>query len=729
MSTKYTKRRRAKDPVPSARDLLAWLADAPEPQDDKALFAAFGLDRPHHRRALRKHLEGLERNGQVLKNRRGYYAAAQRMDMITGRIVGHADGFGFLVPDQGGGDLYLSPREMRKVLHGDRAVARVKGVDRRGRPEGTLVEVIERGNKTVVGRFVKARKMGFVVPDDTRINQDIYIAPGDQGDAVPEQIVVAEILTQPDNRAQATGRIIEVLGEHMAPGMEVEIAIRKYGLPYEWPANIDKPLRRVPASVRPRDVRDREDLTEVPLVTIDGEDARDFDDAVYCEALRSGWRLIVAIADVSHYVKPRSALDAAARERGNSVYFPERVIPMLPEALSNGICSLNPGVDRLCHACEMKLTRNGRIRGYRFFEAVMHSRARLTYTEVAAMLAGTADEGADGEIPARVQELHTLAQVLRRRRMQEGSIDLDLPETRIVFDAHKKIASIEPRERNDAHRLIEECMLAANVCAADRIVRAKAYGIFRVHDRPDPDKVEDLRGFLGEFGLSLKGGAEPDPGDYAELIEAVKDEPYAHVVQTALLRSLSQAIYSADCSGHFALGFDRYAHFTSPIRRYPDLVVHRVIKALSAGEGETVHMPDELGLMHAAEHCSMTERRADDATRNVIQWLKAEFMQDRIGEEYWGIITGVTEFGVFVELEDVYVEGLVHVTALGNDYFHFDPSRRRLTGERGGHSFQLGGRVHVRVVRVDLDQAKIDFELVGADAGRGRKRRRKKRRR
>ncbi len=729
MSTKYTKRRRSKDPVPSPRDLLEWLAESPEPQDDKALCAAFGLDRPHHRRALRKRLEALERSGQVLKNRRGRYAVLERMDMVPGRVTGHADGYGFLVPDKGGSDLYLSPREMRKVLHGDRAIARVKGVDRRGRAEGTIIEVLERGNKTVVGRFVTTRKMGFVIPDDTRINQDIYIAPGDQGDAHPEQIVVAEILTQPDNRTQATGRIVEVLGEHLAPGMEVEIAIRKYGLPHEWPSNIEKQVRRVPAEVRARDVRGREDLTGLPLVTIDGEDARDFDDAVYCETKRGGWRLIVAIADVSHYVKPRSALDTEARERGNSVYFPERVIPMLPEALSNGICSLKPQVDRLCHVCEMDITRSGAIRNYRFFEAVMRSQSRLTYTQVAEIIAsGQPVDGVEVEL-ALIQELHALAQALRQRRMEHGSIDLDLPETRIVFDQNKKIECIEPAERNDAHRLIEDCMLAANVCAADRIIRAKANGIFRVHDRPDPDKVEDLRGFLGEFGLSLRGESEPDPGDYAAVIAKVQDQPHAHVVQTALLRSLSQAAYSSDCAGHFALGFDRYTHFTSPIRRYPDLIVHRVIKALHAGDEVTEGVSDELALMHIAEHCSMTERRADDATRNVVQWLKAEYMQDHIGAEYWGIITGVTEFGVFVELEDVYVEGLVHVTALGNDYFHFDPVRRRLAGERSGNTYQLGGRLKVRVVRVDLDQAKIDFELVGTGAGRGRARRRKKRRR
>ena len=729
MSTKYTKRRRSKDPVPSARELLDWLADAPEPQDDKSLFAAFGLDRTHHRRALRKRLEELERNGQVLKNRRDRYAVLKRMDMIPGRVTGHADGFGFLIPDQGGGDLYLSPREMRKVLHGDRAIARVKGVDRRGRQEGTIIEVIERGNKTVVGRFVKARKMGFVVPDDTRINQDIYIALEDQGDALPEQIVVAELITQPDSRTQATGRIVEVLGEHLAPGMEVEIAIRKYGLPHEWPVSIEKQLRRVPAEVRPRDARGREDLTDLPLVTIDGEDARDFDDAVYCEAKRGGWRLIVAIADVSHYVKPRSAMDTEARERGNSVYFPERVIPMLPEPLSNGICSLNPGVDRLCHACEIDISRAGEIRDYRFFEAVMHSHARLTYTQVAAMIAtGTTEDGEEARLPL-IQELHALAQALRQRRMKVGSIDLDLPETRIVFDQDKKIESIEPTERNDAHRLIEECMLAANVCAADRIIRAKANGVFRVHDRPDPDKVEDLRGFLGEFGLSLPGESQPEPGHYAAVIAKVTDRPYAHVVQMAMLRSLSQAAYSSECSGHFALGFDRYTHFTSPIRRYPDLAVHRVIKALSARDQAAEGVADELALIHIAEHCSMTERRADDATRNVVQWLKAEFMQDRIGEQYWGIITGVTNFGVFVELEDVYVEGLVHVTALGNDYFHFDPVRRRLTGERSGHTYHLGDRLEVRVVRVDLDQAKIDFELVGTAAGGRRAQRGKKRRR
>ncbi len=721
MSTK----RKTTTTLPDRTAILSYMNQRRQPLTEAALFRAFTVKRAEDKQRVRSLLGEMEREGVVIKNRKDRYALPSHMDMVHGRVSGHADGYGFLVPDQGGPDLYLSPREMRNVLHGDRVVGRVTRVDRRGRLEGTIVAVTERTNKTIVGRYVVEKGVGFVVPDDQRISQDVFIPPEEAGDARGHQIVVAEVTRQPNKRFQPVGRIVNVLGEHLAPGMEIEISIHKYGLPHRWPAAVTAETERMAGPV---DTGQREDIRDLPLVTIDGEDARDFDDAVYCERRGDAWRLVVAIADVSHYVAPGTALDQAARERGTSVYFPERVIPMLPERLSNDLCSLNPDVDRYCFACEVEIERDGSLGEYRFFEAVMRSRARLTYTEVAAIIGGgnPAATAERRDLVKYLQALHELAVRLRKRRARDGTVDFELPETRIVFDANRKISRIEPVERNDAHRLIEECMLAANVCAADVMQRHQAPGIYRVHERPDPLKIEDVRKFVAEFGLTLAGGGNPQPLDFAELIDRCAGAVHSHIVQTALLRSMKQAVYTVHNSGHFALGFDRYAHFTSPIRRYPDLHNHRVIKQLkpAAATDQSIQGPDAQ-LERLAQHCSMTERRADEATRDVVQWLKAEFMLDRIGEEFPGVVSAVVDFGIFVELEQLYVEGLVHITEMGNDYFHFDPTRRRLTGERSGARFQLGDRVKVKVSRVDLDDAKIDFMLV--DSGvtarrRGRRR-------
>lgn len=678
---------------------------------------------------MRGRLQRMQADGQVLRDRRERWALPARMDMVRGRVIGHNEGYGFIAPDQGTGDLFVPPNEMRKVLHGDRVLARVKGVDRRGRREAHIVEVIERGNHTVVGRYVQQKKLGFVIPDDTRINQDIFIPPGERAGVKEGQIVVAEITRQPTQRFQPVGRIVEILGEHMAPGMEIEIAIRKYELPHRWPDAVQHELAAVPERVNKADRKGRVDLRHLPLVTIDGEDARDFDDAVCCERHADGWRLWVAIADVSYYVETGSALDQEAYVRGNSVYFPQQVVPMLPEPLSNGICSLRPGVERLCFTCEMDISPGGDIKDYRFYEAVMRSHARLTYTEVAAMLVDDST-AAPEHVPLLepLGELYDLYQTLQKKRTRRKSIDLELPETQILFDAERKIERIEPRTRNDAHKLIEECMLAANVSAADMLLKHEAPGMFRVHDKPAPEKVADLREFLRALGLYLGGDHEPGPEHYAAVVAASEGRPDAKVIQMAMLMSMSRAVYSAENSGHFALAYDSYTHYTSPIRRYPDLFVHRIIKQLQIDKTITIDEYEMNRLETAAEHCSMTERRADDATRDVVQWLKAEYMMEHVGDEFSGVITNVTDFGVFLELEQVYVEGLVHVTALGNDYFRYDPVRRRLIGQRGGRSFGLGDRLRVRVVRVDLEQARIDFELADAEVrtGSGRRRRRKR---
>ncbi|HLD14634.1 MAG TPA: ribonuclease R [Burkholderiales bacterium] len=713
-------------PVPSREAILAVLTERNEPLPFRELADALDVHGERDEDAFSRRLRAMERDGQILKNRRGLYGLAHKMDMVAGRVSGHPDGFGFLIPDEEGEDLFLSPAEMRQVMHGDRVMARVTGVDQRGRREGAVVEVLERAHLTVVGRYVMQHGMGFVVPSDKHITQDIAISRGDEGVAKENQLVVAEITLPPTRHRAPAGRVVEVLGDHMAPGMEIEVAIRAHSIPHEWPAEVQQEISGLAPEVPAHASEGRFDLRDIPLVTIDGEDARDFDDAVFAEHDGRQWRLIVAIADVSYYVKPGTALDREAYQRGNSVYFPQHVIPMLPEVLSNGLCSINPKVDRLCMACEMLIDAHGNISRYRFHEAVMRSRARLTYTKVAAMLA---EKDASlrqeyAEVVPHLEALYGLYKILHTARMKRGAVDFELPETRIVFDEQRKIQQIVPQQRNDAHRLIEECMLAANVCAAEILKKHKVPAPYRIHEGPTVEKLSNLREFLSEIGLSLAGGDKPQAQHYSKLIKQVEKRTDTRLIQTVLLRSLSQALYSPDNIGHFALGYPNYTHFTSPIRRYPDLLVHRAIKNILAKR--PAEITPELAKQQG-EHCSLTERRADEATREVTRWLKAEFMMDKIGEEFEGYISGVTNFGIFVELVEVYVDGLVHITALGNDYYHFDAAHHRLMGERTHQIYRLGDKVRVRVVRVDLDETKIDFELVGvtgAKPGKAPKQRR-----
>ena len=714
---------------PGAEALLAALREMQAPAEPAELREILRVRGKAAVRAFEMLLAELEREGRVLRDRKGRVLLPRGIDAVTGTVRGHPDGHGFVVPQEGGAELFLPPSEMRIALHGDRVMARVSGVDRRGRPSAAIVEVLERRNVTVVGRYALERGAAYVVPEDRRLNQDILIPRGAQGRARAGQIVVAEIREQPTRSRLPVGAVVEVLGEHMAPGMEIEIAIRKHQLPHDWPAESYREAEQLPEGVGAVDRRGRLDLRDLPLVTIDGEDARDFDDAVYCERHGRRWRLWVAIADVSHYVRPGSALDREAYLRGTSVYFPQRVIPMLPEKISNGLCSLNPAVERLCFACEVEIDEHGKLGAYRFHEAVMRSRARLTYTEVAAMVVDQSATMRARHAPlvGHLDDLYALSQLLLRRRRKHGTLELELPETRIVYDAARKIERIEPTQRNDAHRLIEECMLAANVCAADLMDKQKAAGVYRVHDAPPADRMDEVRRVLSEFGIELGGGVQPTPADYARAAERAIGQPFAHTVHMLLLRSLSQAVYTVENKGHFALGFSHYTHFTSPIRRYPDLMVHRAIKAVLRRRRDSAADPE--ALVAAADHCSFTERRADEATRDAVQWLKAEYMMGRVGEEFDGVISSVTEFGIFVELTQVYVDGLVHVTALGRDYFHYDPARRRLHGERSGVTYKLGGRVRVKVARVDLDKARIDLELVDTGGSRhegGRPRRKKR---
>jgi ribonuclease R len=702
--------RRYEHPVASREFILQILQKKGVPVSEQELERLLHVG-DQDRDALAKRIAAMERDGEIMRNRRGAICVVEKLDLIRGRVQGHPDGFGFLVRDDDGPDLFLGPKEMREVLHGDRVVARISGTDRRGRPEGKIVEVLERGQQRVVGRLRSEHGILFITAEDKRVNHEFLVPPDAAGGAKPGQVVTAEIVAQPSKHAQPVARVTEVLGNYADPGMEIEIALRKHALPHVFSRAAEDLCAKLPGEVTAEDHAGRMDLTRLPLVTIDGETAKDFDDAVYCEPASKGgegWRLIVAIADVSHYVKHGDALDLDARERGNSVYFPRRVIPMLPEKLSNGLCSLNPDVLRLAVACDMQIAADGEIRSYKFYPAVFRSHARLTYTEVAAMLEDGRGEAARHRqaLLPHIRNLHRLFGLLLKARGRRGAIDFETIETEMVFDSQGKIARIVPVKRNDAHRVIEECMLAANVCTSDFLREHKHPMLYRIHEGPTPEKLGALREFLKGFGLQLSGGDDPHARDYAKLLARVKDRPDAQLLQTVMLRSLQQAVYSPDNVGHFGLAYESYTHFTSPIRRYPDLLVHRAIKAVLARRRYEPGNWRELGA-----HCSTTERRADDATRDVVAWLKCYYMKDRVGETFPGSISGVTAFGAFVALDEVYVEGLLHVSELGSDYFHFDAAKHQLMGERTRKRYRLGDRLKVEVARVDLDTSRIDFTL------------------
>ena len=697
-------------PLPSRELVLQLLADQGIPLsiEQVCLLLDIGFDEQEN---FNKRLNAMEREGQIMRNRKGALCLAEKIHAIAGTVQGHPDGFGFLVPDdktKHHEDLFLGPREMAQVMHGDRVMVRMSGLDRKGRPEGKIVEVLERSTKTLVGHVIQGQGVTIVAAEDKRINQDILIPYHLDMGAKPGQVVMVELTAQPSSGAHPMGKVVQILGNYADSGMEIEIALRKHKLPHEFtPAAINQ-AEKIPKLVQAADYKGRIDLRELPLITIDGETARDFDDAVYAEKAVNGWRLVVAIADVSFYVKPDDALDKEAFERGNSVYFPRRVIPMLPEALSNGLCSLNPDVERLCMICDMQIDTAGIVQKYQFYPSVMRSKARMTYTKVADMLENPQGEIAQeyAHIMPHVQNLYALFKLMLNQREKRGAIEFESTETMMIFDDNGKIEKIIPVQRNDAHKLIEECMLAANVCAADFLKTHEHAALYRIHEGPTPEKLEALRTFMAEVGFGVTGGDKPHAKDYGKLMSQIKARPDAQLLQTVLLRSMQQAVYSPDNVGHFGLAYEAYAHFTSPIRRYPDLLIHRAIKAVVNGEKYKAKDWNNLGT-----HCSMTERRADEATRDVNNWLKCYYMQDKIGEIYEGTVAGVTAFGVFVALDGVYVEGLVHVTELGNDYFNYDKARHEMVGERTGARFRLGDRLTVKVARVDLETSKIDFTL------------------
>ena len=726
------------NPIPSRELILQQFESIGEPASLEKLFSILGLKGEEQQEALRRRLIAMSRDGQIISNRRGVYGLAAHMDLIAGRIQGKKDGFGFFIPDDGSEDLFLSAREMSNLFDGDRVLARLTGFDSRGRREGTVVEILQRRYKEVVGRYYKESGFGLVIPDNVRISHEILIPDGQAGKAEDGQYVVAELVEYPSRRRKAIGRISEVLGDVTTPGLEIDIALRSHDIPHHWNSAVNKETARFANTVNEAETAGRFDLRNVPFVTIDGEDAKDFDDAVFARPNRNGgWTLMVAIADVSHYVKPDSALDEEAVDRGTSVYFPGHVVPMLPEKLSNGLCSLKPAVDRLAMVCEMEISAAGELTNFCFSEGVIHSHGRLTYTEVADMVQDAESEAQESirnrlrerhaALITHLDDLYSLYKALRSHREAGGAMDFESTETRIVFGEDRKIREIVPVHRNDAHKLIEECMLCANVAAARLLEAHKLPTLYRVHEGPNPDKIEPLREYLQGQGLFLGGGDKPSPANYQQVLQRIGDRPDRHLLQMMLIRSMMQAIYTPENIGHFGLGFDAYAHFTSPIRRYPDLLVHRGIRYLIRNKpGKHVRRHDQAekldknaiypydapAMQVLGESCSIAERRADAASYDVTDWLKCEYMQNRVGDEFQGTVASVTSFGLFVELTDIYVEGLVHVTDLRNDYYHFDPVRQCLHGERSGETYSLGDAVLVQVVRVDLDDKKIDLQML-----------------
>ncbi|HNZ55819.1 MAG TPA: ribonuclease R [Methylophilaceae bacterium] len=698
-------------PLPSREYILSVMTEQGVPLNIEQLYTLLDIGQ-EERDSFAKRLNAMEREGQIIRNRKNALCIADKLDLIAGVVQGHPDGFGFLVPDDKTKypeDLFLSPKEMSQVMHGDRAFVRMAGLDRRGRPEGKIVEVIERRTQKLVGRVLQTSGVTIVAAEDKRINLDILIPYHLDLGAKPGQVVMVELTSQPSVHAQPMGKVVEILGNYADSGMEIEIALRKHNLPHEFSPEAVRLAESYPKLVQPEDYKNRIDCRELPLITIDGETARDFDDAVFAEPQGKGWRLVVAIADVSFYVKPGDALDKGAIERGNSVYFPRRVIPMLPEALSNGLCSLNPDVERLCMICDMQVDIAGIVKQFKFYPSVMRSKARMTYTKVHEILQNPQGELAQEYtwIMPHLQHLQSVYKLMLAQREKRGAIEFETSETIMMFNENGKIESIVPSHRNEAHKLIEECMLAANVCAAEFLLKNEHPALYRIHEGPTPEKLELLRTFMGEFGFGVGGGDKPHAKDYGKLLARIKERPDAQLLQTVLLRSMQQAVYSPDNVGHFGLAYEAYTHFTSPIRRYPDLLIHRAIKAVLNGEKYKAGDWNQLGIQ-----CSMTERRADDATRDVTNWLKCFYMQDKIGEVFEGTVAGVTSFGLFVALDGVFVEGLLHVTELGNDYFHFDKARHEMLGERTGVRFRLGDRLTIKVARVDLETTKIDFTLV-----------------
>jgi len=707
------------NPIPSREFILEHIKQRQQPAYFEELAAELKLDGEEALFALKKRLRAMERDGQLLFTKTRRYGLVDDLDLVKGTVLGHRDGFGFLKRELGGPDWYIPNFEMQRLLPGDVVLASAGEIKGKDKVEARIVRVLTPRAEPIVGRYFKDFALAVVVPEDPRITQDIVIPQGEEGAARHGQIVLAEVTSRPSKRVNAVGKVIEVLGEHMAPGMEIEVAIRNHQIPHQFSEAVLKQVGQYGAEVPAEAKAGRVDLTKIGLLTIDGEDARDFDDAVYCERKDDGgWHLWVAIADVTAYVQPDTALDREALERGNSVYFPDHVVPMLPEALSNGLCSLNPHVDRLCFVAEMHISPQGKLGSYQFYEAVMHSTARLTYNKVHAILQGDVElrEQYAANL-TNLDNLYSLYRQMAKVRGERGAIEFETVETRFIFNSHRKIEQIVPVHRNEAHKIIEECMILANVASAKFVEKHEAAALYRVHEQPDSDRFANFKRFLAELGITADLPVEPTPLELKLLLERLGDRPDKELIETTLLRSLKQAVYQPDNQGHFGLALEAYAHFTSPIRRYPDLLLHRAIKAVLHKQGNAVtgpraYTPEQM--VPLGEQCSMTERRADDATREVSDWLKCEYMQDHIGDTFPGVVATVTNFGLFVRLVDLYIEGLVHVTSLPNDYYHFDTERQVLLGEHSKQSYRMGDLLEVKVLAVNLEARKIDLGVLGS---------------
>jgi ribonuclease R len=706
---------------------MEFLEKAGKPLKIQNIMVGFDLKGQRMLSQLIERLDGMVRAGHLIENRRREYCLTQKLELTAGRVSGHRDGFGFVIPDDGSDDIYLSAREMRSVFDGDRVAVKVVGIDRRGKPEGDVVEVLERGTREVAGQFVRERGIGVVVPDNPKISHRILIAKGEAGGAKPGEVVVAEILDYPTHNEQPTGRIIQVIGSPEQKGIATDIAIQSHGIPTVWPSGVREQVKTYGDTVPSSATKGRVDVRDTMLITIDGADARDFDDAVFCEPVGKGWRLLVAIADVAHYVENRSPLDQEAIKRGTSVYFPDRVVPMLPEELSNGLCSLNPKVDRLCIVCDMRVSEAGKVTGSTFVEAVMRSKARLTYSQVGAFLNGD-DKAIPKDVQKSVGNLHALYKAFAKARGRRGALELDLPQIRFELNKDGEIGSIHSVVRNDAHKLIEECMIAANVQAANFLKKNRIQGLYRVHPKPDPDRFEDLRLYLTSLNLKVPHPDHVEPRQFNDLLKKVKDRPDSAAISMQMLRSLTHAEYTPENIGHFGLALDSYAHFTSPIRRYPDLLVHRAIRHIVRGGKPGRYDYDRQRMVQLGAITSAHERRAEEATRDVEAWLKCQYMLDRQGETYDGVVTGVTNFGLFVQLNELMIDGLVHVTSLPNDYYHLDAGKKQMVGERSGRSFGLGEAMRVNVHRVDMETRRIDFRPAEMPHEEPRSKRRGKRR-
>lgn len=723
-SRKPQKGKPYKHPIPGPNDLIDFLTETGKPLKADAILKAFDLKGQRMRSLLVEKLNTMVRAGQIIENRRGEYCLTAKLDLVTGTVSGHRDGFGFVVRDDGESeDVYLSAREMRPLFDGDRVAVRVKGMDRRGRAEGQLVDVLERGTQQVAGQFIRERGIGLVIPDNSKISHRILIPKDESGGAKHGQMVVVEILDFPTYVEQATGRVVNIIGTPGEKGIATDIAIHSHAIPYEWPDTVREQVQDFGAEVPDASMDGRTELRNVDLITIDGADARDFDDAVFCMKAESGWRLLVAIADVANYVSIGSALDKEAIVRGTSVYFPDRVVPMLPEVLSNGLCSLNPKVDRLCMVCDMEVSSSGKVTKATFFEGVMKSKARLTYSQVGDFLSGASKTSVPSELQASVRDLHDLYKAFAKQRRHRGAIEIDLPQTKFKLNDDGEIDRIEVVPRNDAHRLIEECMIAANVEAAKFLKKHRIPGLYRVHPKPDTDRFNDLRLYLISLGLKVPHPDHVEPRHFTQLIEQVKDRPDSAAITMAMLRSLTHAEYSPTNVGHFGLALESYAHFTSPIRRYPDLLVHRAIRHIIRGgkPGKYDYAPKEMERLGAIT--SAHEKRAEEATRDVEAWLKCQYMEQHLGDEFDGVITGVTNFGVFVQITELMTDGLVHVTSLANDYYKYDAGSQKLVGERSGHTYSLGEEMRIRVERVDMETRKIDFRPVTEISPKAQKKR------